>query len=83
MKPLMARRTCGREKSVYALMARAGRFSSPHHGVLAHQDDALATEGVSDFVHLLGADIVDADDKNRREFFKKTLELIEIASLVF
>jgi len=34
-------------------------------------------------VHLLGADIVDADDKNRREFFKKTLELIEIASLVF
>jgi hypothetical protein len=62
------------------------RISSPyitsHHGVLAHQDDTLAAEGPSDFVHLLGADIVDADDEDRLVFFEETLKLIEVAGLV-
>ena len=30
-----------------------------YHGVLAHQDNTLTAEGVSNLVHLLGADIVD------------------------
>jgi len=31
------------------------------HGILAHQNDSVTSEGRSDFVHLLGGDIVDAD----------------------
>ena len=53
-----------------------------HHGVLAHQDDTLATEGASDLVHLLGADIVDADDEDGLVFFEEALELVEVAGLV-
>lgn len=36
-----------------------------YHGVLAHQDNTLAAEGVSDLVHLLRADIVDGHDEDR------------------
>jgi hypothetical protein len=35
-----------------------------YHGVLAHQDNTITTESVSDLVHLLGADIVDGDDED-------------------
>ena len=35
-----------------------------YHGVLTHQDDGLSTEGDTDLVHLLGADIVNADDED-------------------
>jgi hypothetical protein len=38
------------------------RFS--YHGVLAHQDNTLTTKGMSNLVHLLGADIVDGDDED-------------------
>jgi hypothetical protein len=53
-----------------------------HHGVLAHQDNTLTTKGMSDFVHLLRADIVDADDEDRVVLFEEALELLEIAGLV-
>jgi hypothetical protein len=53
-----------------------------HHGVLAHQDNTLSAEGVSDFVHLLGADIVDADDEDGLVLLQQALELIEVAGLV-
>jgi hypothetical protein len=53
-----------------------------HHRVLAHQDNTLTAEGVSDFVHLLRANIVDADDEDRLVLFEKALELLKVAGLV-
>ena len=53
-----------------------------HHGVLSHQDNTLTSEGVPDFVHLLGADIVDTDDEDGVVLFKEALELLEVARLV-
>jgi hypothetical protein len=53
-----------------------------HHGVLSHQDDTLTTEGASNLVHLLGADIVNADDEDRVVLLEKALELLEVAGLV-
>lgn len=38
---------------------------SSDHGVLAHQDDTLASEGESDLVQLVGRDIVDVDEEDR------------------
>jgi hypothetical protein len=37
---------------------------------------------VADLVHLLRADIVDADDEDRLVFFEEALELVEVAGLV-
>lgn len=53
-----------------------------YHGVLAHQDDTLATEGLSDLVHLLRADIVDRDDEDGLVLLEKALELVKVAGLV-
>jgi hypothetical protein len=53
-----------------------------YHGVLAHQDNTLATEGLTDLVHLLGADIVDGDDEDARVLLEEALELVEVAGLV-
>ena len=52
-----------------------------YHGVLAHKDDTLAAEGVSDLVHLLRANIVDGDNKNRVVLLEQALELVEVAGL--
>ena len=35
------------------------------HGVLSHQNDALATKSRTDLVHLIRTDVVDIDDENR------------------
>lgn len=53
-----------------------------YHSVLSHQDDTLSTEGLSDLVHLLRADIVNGDNEDAGEFFEETLELVEVAGLV-
>jgi hypothetical protein len=53
-----------------------------YHGVLAHQDDSLTTEGVSDLVHLLRGDIVDGDDEDGAVLFEQALELVEVAGFV-
>lgn len=37
-----------------------GTEGTANHGVLSHQDDSLSTERLTDLVHLLGGDIVDA-----------------------
>jgi hypothetical protein len=55
--------------------------SATNHGVLAHEDDALTAERHSDFVHLLGRDIVDGDDEDALVFLQEVLELIEVDSL--
>lgn len=53
-----------------------------YHGVLAHQDNTLLAERVSDLVHLLRADIVDGDDEDGAVLFEQALELVEVAGLV-
>lgn len=75
----MARRTWNRE---LALRSPPVNFVSSHHSVLAHQDNTLSAEGASDFMHLLGADIIDTDDEDRFVLLQQALELIEVAGLV-
>ena len=52
-----------------------------YHGVLAHQDNTLATETQTNLVHLLRADIVDTDDEDSVVLIEKGLELIEVSGL--
>lgn len=53
----------------------------PYHGVLAHQDNTLATETHTDLVHLLRADIVDTDNEDGAVLIEKALQLLEVSSL--
>ncbi|KAI6766398.1 hypothetical protein HG531_011620 [Fusarium graminearum] len=53
-----------------------------HHGVLAHEDNTLVSESMSDLVHLLRADIVDLDDEDGGVLLEQALELVEVKRLV-
>lgn len=48
------------------------------HGVLAHQDDTLATERLTNLVHLLGGDIVDGDNEDGLVLLDEALELLKV-----
>merc|ERR1719174_1310134 len=50
----------------------------PHHGVLTHEDHGLPSQGNPDLLHLLGADIVSADDEAPRVLFQELGELDEV-----
>ena len=52
----------------------------PHHGVLAHEDDGLASQGNPDLLHLFGSNIVGSDDEALGIFVQKLLELGEVVS---
>jgi hypothetical protein len=52
-----------------------------YHGVLAHEDNTLATETQTNLVHLLRADIVDGDDEDGLVLVEEALELIEVSGL--
>ena len=58
------------------------RQRATYHGVLAHQDDSLTAEGLSDLVHLLRADIVDGDDEDGPVILQQALQLVEVTGLV-
>lgn len=51
---------------------------SSNHGVLSHQDDRGASKRRSDLVHLLRADIVDADDEDGLVLVEQALQLVEV-----
>lgn len=51
----------GKETFVLGAIGEESLQRTANHGVLAHQNDGLASEGASDLVHLLRRDIVDAD----------------------
>lgn len=51
------------------------------HGVLAHQDNGITTESVTDLVHLLRRDIVDGDDEDGLVSLEKRLQLVEVDGL--
>ena len=52
-----------------------------HHRVLAHQHDSLAPQRNPDLLHLLGADIVRADDEAFGILVEQLDELEVVASL--
>jgi hypothetical protein len=54
----------GKDTLVLRRLREEALNSAAHHGVLSHQDNTLATEGLPDLVHLLGGDIVDGDNEN-------------------
>merc|ERR1719245_1552651 len=52
----------------------------PHHGVLAHQDHGLPSQGNPDLLHLLGANIVGTHDEALGVLLEQVLELGEVVS---
>ena len=48
---------------------------SSDHGVFTHQDDGITSQGLSDFVHLLGRNIIDTNDEDRFVFSNNSLNL--------
>ena len=81
MKVLKARRTYCANVSKHVFRASIDCEVS-YHGVLAHQDNTLASKSHSDLVHLLRADIVDFDDEDGVVLLQQALELVEVAGLV-
>lgn len=53
----------------------------PYHGVLAHQDDTLTAHGLTNLVHLLRRDIVDADNEDAAVLLEERLQLVEVLAL--
>lgn len=70
-----------KETLVLGGLADEALESTADHGVLAHQDNGVTTESVSDLVHLLGRDIVDGDDEDGLVSLKKRLQLVEVSGL--
>jgi len=70
------------ETLIFWIIADEAFDSTTNHGVLSHQYDTLSAERMTDLVHLLGADIVDADDEDGLVFLEEALELLEVAGLV-
>ena len=56
--------------------------SITHHGILPHQDNAIAAKAVTNLVHLLRADIVDEDDEDGSVLLQQILELVKVRRLV-
>jgi len=70
-----------KETLVLGSLADEALESAANHGVLAHQDNGITTESLSDLVHLLRRDIVDGDDEDGLVSLKKSLQLIEVSGL--
>lgn len=54
----------GEETLELGELRKDGTEGTADHGVLAHDDDTLATKGNTDLVHLVGTDVVDIDDED-------------------
>lgn len=80
MKPFRARRSWRKFESIAVALHHV--TLETNQSVLAHQNNSLTTHGDTGLVHLLGADIVDADDENGLEFLEKAPELLEVSGLV-
>ncbi|GMT02931.1 hypothetical protein PENTCL1PPCAC_25105, partial [Pristionchus entomophagus] len=63
------------------VLAHLGADGLADHGVLSHQNDELTTHGVTDLLHLLGSDIVHADDEALGELIEKLANLGEVVGL--
>lgn len=78
MRDVLRTLDVGKQSFVFWEVGHETFDGSSDHGVLAHQDDGLTSEGGSDFVHLLRGDIVDADDENGLVFVEQALQLVEV-----
>ena len=54
----------GEEPLELRVFGENGTEGTADHGVLAHDNNSLATEGDTDLVHLVGTDVVDIDDED-------------------
>ena len=54
----------GEELLELRILVENGAESTADHGVLAHDDDGLASESNTDLVHLVRTDIVNVDDED-------------------
>lgn len=63
----------GEQALVLGEVANEALESAADHGVLAHQNDTIATERLADLVHLLGRDIVDGDDEDALVLLEEVL----------
>lgn len=70
-----------KETLVLGSLADEALESAADHGVLAHQDNGITTESLSDLVHLLRRDIVDGDDEDALVLLEEVLELLEVSGL--
>lgn len=71
----------GEEALVLGGLADEALESTADHGVLAHQNDRVATEALSDLVHLLRRDIVDGDNEDGLVSLEERLKLVEVSGL--
>lgn len=65
------------------LVTEEGSHGSLHHGVLAHEDLALASETSSDLLELLGSDVVSIADEDPIVGGEDSLDLLEVFGFPF
>lgn len=53
-----------------------------HHGVLAHEDNGIATKALANALKLVRADIIGTDDEDLRILFEKAAEFLVVVSLL-
>merc|ERR1719251_305405 len=70
----------GKQLLKFGVLLQLAPDDLPHHGVLAHEDHGLASQGNPDLLHLLGADIVSTHDEAPRVLFQELGELGEVVS---
>ena len=72
----------GKETLVLGEVVNESLEGTANHGVLSHENNALAAKAQTDLVHLLGGDIVDRDNEDALVLLQEALELVEIDGLV-
>lgn len=53
-----------------------------HHGVLAHEDDGIATKALANALKLGGADIIGADDEDLGVLLEEAAEFLVVLRLL-
>lgn len=61
-----------------AALRHEALYGATDHGILAHQDDTLSAERLTNLVHLLGGDIVDGDNEDGFVLLDEALELLKV-----
>jgi hypothetical protein len=76
------------QRSFNAIRLSPARFlkrppnTHTYHRIFTHQDNTLASQTLSDFMHLLRTDIIDSHNEDALELLEKSLELFEVSRLI-
>ena len=70
------------ERGVLALLGDAVLERGADHGVLAHQQLALAAEVVTDVLHLAGADVISMHDENLGVLGKEIIDPLGVGAFL-